>query len=108
MSGERKQRTLLPAAELLNLLLLVHNLGVERHADADARVVLDARRLLIRLIGAAALGLAAVGLALDDQPAVARGHELLKDSGKLLGHLLERALNGFVLGLVEMLNQLLD
>ena len=89
-------------------MLLIHNLGVEGHTDADAGVVIHAGGLIVRLLGGAALVLAPVGLALDDQPAVARGHELLKDSGKLLGHLLERALNGFVLGLVEMLNQLLD
>lgn len=39
---------------------------------------------------------------------MAGGHELLEDGGELARHLLERALDGFVLGVVEMLDELLD
>lgn len=111
--GERAQR-LLPARELLNALLLVV-LGVEGHGDADARVVLDARRL------AAVLGrrLVAVGIvvraarvavraALDDEPAGAGGHELDEDFFEEFGDLFEGAGDGFVFALVEHFDELLD
>ena len=104
----KKKLTLLPAAELLNLLLLIHHLGVEGHTDADASVIIHAGRLIVRLLGGAALGLAPVGLALNDQSTVPSGDELLKDGGKFLGDLLERAFYGFVLGLVQMLDQLFN
>lgn len=91
--------------QLLNTLLLVLGLGVEGHADADARVVLDgAALLLVRVLGVHA----AVGAALDDEAAVAGGHELLEDGGELLGDLLEGAFDGLVLALVQMRHELLD
>jgi hypothetical protein len=39
---------------------------------------------------------------------VACGNELLENGGKLLGDLLERALNGLVLALVKMCDEFLD
>jgi len=39
---------------------------------------------------------------------VAGWYELRKDGRELLGHLLERPLDGLILGLIEMLDQLLD
>lgn len=107
--SERRELTLLTAAQLLDPLLLVERLGVERHADADARVVLDgpALRLVLGLVGRVGL-LPPVGAALDHEPAVARGHELLEDVGELARHLLERALDGLVLALVQVVDELRD
>ena len=105
-------RTLLPTAKLLDLLLLVHDLGVERDRDADARVALHAggRLLAVRLVRVVArvLFAATVRLALDDQPPVAGRDELLEDSRELARDLLERALDCLVLFLVEMLDEGLD
>jgi len=108
-------RTLLPAAELLDLLLLVHHLGVERHRDSDARVALHARGRflavrLVRVVVAAVLFIprAAVRLALDHEPPVACGNQLLKDCRELARDLLECALDRLVLLLVQVLDQGLD
>jgi len=60
----------LTAAELLNLLLLVHPFRVERDADAYACVVLYAPTLLLVVLLLAAW----VALALNHQPAVASGN----------------------------------
>lgn len=100
------QLTLLSTAELLDLLLLVRDLGVERNANANTRVVLHTGRLLVRLDRA--VFVTSVRLALDDQTAVTGWHELFENSCKLLGHLLKSPLYRFVLGLVQMLNQLLN
>lgn len=105
--GGRAELTLLTTAELLDLLLLVHDLGVERHTDPDAGVALHPRHgFRVRLVGGPVL--APVRLALDDEAPVARRHQLLKDGCELLRDLLERPLNRLVLLLVEMLDQGLD
>lgn len=46
--------------------------------------------------------------ALDDQPPAPRRHQLLEHLLKVLRHLLERALDGLVLALIEHLHELLD
>ena len=105
--GERAER-LLPARELLDALLLVV-LGVEGDGDADARVVLHARvspRLVVRL-GQRRLALR-VALALDDEPASTRRNQAREDAGEFLGHLFEGALDGLVLALVEVLDEVTD
>src|SRR5689334_15484262 len=97
-------RTLLPTTELLNTLLLVV-LGVEADTDAYACVILDTLALLLALVGGAS---SAVALALDDEAALASGHELFEDVGEFARDLLEGALDGLVLALIEHLNKLLD
>jgi hypothetical protein len=96
----------LAAAELLDLLLFIKDLGVERDADTDTRVVLHASGLL--LIRVELTILTTVGFALNDKAAVTGRDQLLEDGGELLGDLLERALNGLILGLIEMIDELLD
>ena len=84
--------------ELLNLLLLVHALGVERNADADARVILHTPALLLIVLFLAAR----IALPLNHQPAVASGDEPLKDGSKLFGDLFKGALDRLVLDTIEM------
>lgn len=45
---------------------------------------------------------------LHDEHSMALGDELLEDLGEVLGHLLERQLDGFVLALVQMVHQVAD
>jgi len=94
----------LTPAELLDLLLLVHSLGVERHADADAGVVLHTAALLLVVL----LLAARIAPALDYEPAVAGGDQALEDGGELLGDLLESALDRLVLDPIEVRDQLLN
>jgi hypothetical protein len=104
-TGEVKL-TLLPTTELLNLLLLVHNLRVERHRDADSCVAFNtARPFIIRVITTLATP---VGLALDNKPTVACRYQLLKDGRELARHLLEGTLDSLVLLLVQVLDERLD
>ena len=63
--------------------------------------------VLVRRVVGGAAGVA-VALALDDEPAFPGGHEAREDGGEFLGDLLEGALDGLVLALVEHLDQLLD
>eukprot|EP00053_Salpingoeca_punica_P019011 m.189584 g.189584 ORF g.189584 m.189584 type:complete len:1017 (-) comp17550_c0_seq2:745-3795(-) len=99
-------KRLLAAAELLQHVCLVALAG-ERHPDADACVLLDAalvggiwllglRRLLVVLA------------ALHHQRGLAMRHKLVEDLGKVLGHLLESALNCLVLLVVQHGDELLD
>ena len=46
--------------------------------------------------------------ALHDQHSMADGTELLEDLGEILGHLLERQLNTFVLAMIQMIDQVFD
>ena len=46
--------------------------------------------------------------ALHDQHSVPDGTELLEDLGEILGHLLERQLNTFVLAMIQMIDQVFD
>jgi hypothetical protein len=96
--GDRREGlTLLATAELLNLLLLVQSLGVERNTDANTSVVLHtAARLLVRILGI----LTAVRPPLDDKTAVAGWDETLEDVGKLARDLLEGPLDLLVLDLI--------
>jgi hypothetical protein len=82
-------------------------LAVKAHADPNPGVILHTlpRLLLAILLLRAHL---AVRLALDHQAALARGHQPLEDRRKLPGHLLEGALDGLVLALVEVVDELLD
>jgi hypothetical protein len=89
-------------------LLLIHDLGVEGHADAHARVTLHTRRLLVRVVGIAVGLLRPVSLALDYEPSMAGRNKLLENGGELPRDLLECALDRLILLLVEMLNQRLD
>lgn len=45
---------------------------------------------------------------MDDQTSMTGGHKALEDGGKLLGYLLERALDLLVLDMVEMGDELFD
>lgn len=103
------RHTLLATTELLNSLLFVQRLRVERHADSHTGVILHRSFLLlvVRLLGRVRL-LPLVAAALDDQPAVAGRHEPLEDVGELARYLLEGPLDGFVFALVQMRDQFLD
>ena len=46
--------------------------------------------------------------ALHDQHGVPDGTELLEDLGEILGHLLERQLNAFVLAMIQVIDQVFD
>jgi hypothetical protein len=97
--------TLLTTTELLDFLLLVQRLGVERHTNSDTGVVLHtSARLVVRVLRV----LAPVGPSLDNQAAVSGRHKALEDVGELLGHLLEGALDLLVLDLVQMGYELFD
>jgi hypothetical protein len=101
----RKRHTLLTSTQLLNPLLLIKLLGVERNTNPHPRVVLHGSMLVsVRLFRF----LPSVRPALNHQTSMAGGHELLENGGKLLGHLLEGALDGLVLALIEVGDKLLD
>lgn len=100
-----RRLTLLPTTELLDLLLLVQSLGVERDADADTSVILHtAARFLVRMLRI----LTAVRPSLNDKTTVTGRDKTLKDVGKLPRYLLERPLDLLILDLVQMRNQLFD
>ena len=103
----------LASGELANLLLLVV-LGVEGDGDADAGVLGD----FVALVGLCFLfavvfvrGSAshiAVGFAVDDEPALANGYELLEYLIKGLCHLFECTGDGFIFTLIEHVNQVFN
>lgn len=101
MTHCRVRLTLLPTAELLDLLLLIH-LRVERHFDANSRVVLDTTSILfIRVFG---FSPTLIGFSLDDQAAASSRNEPLKNLRKFFRDLLEGPLDSLVLALVKMRN----
>lgn len=102
----RDIRTLLSTTELLHLLLLVILLGVEGDGDAHTVVVLHRAPALLFIIDR--VGATAIVPPLDDESALARGDQSLKDPGKLLGDLFECALNGLILDTVEMGHKFLN
>jgi hypothetical protein len=83
-------------------------LAVEADADPNARVVLHALARLVVAVLILRGARLAVRLALDDEPALARGHEPLEHGRELTRDLLEGALDGLVLALVEVVDELLD
>jgi hypothetical protein len=104
---------LLAARELGDALLLVV-LGVEGHGDGDAGVFDDFAAFLglclffvfavaVVVVGAATC--IGVGAAVDDEAALADGHELLEDFTKGDSDLAEGTCDGFVLALVEVVDQ---
>lgn len=102
---EYEALTLLSTTELLDSLLLIQVLRVERHADTDTDVVLDATAsFFVRLVGV----LATVGSSLDDESTVTSRYELPENGGKFLGHLLEGSLNSFILSSIQMLHELFN
>lgn len=97
--------TLLTTTELLDLLLFIKMLGVERHANANTDIILNTTScFFVRLFGI----LAAICFSLDDQTAMASRHELAEDGGKLFGHLFESTLNGLILSPVKVLHKLFN
>jgi len=104
---EINKHTLLPAAELLDPLLIIM-FAIETDADPHPRVILHALPLRL-LLGILLLpGDLPVRLPLDHEPSPPRGHQLLEHARKLPRDLLERALDGLVLALIEHGDQLLD
>lgn len=115
---------LLSSRELLDLKAFVL-LRVERDANRNASVVLDAVRSLSILVDVHLVVLVKVKISddelaksrekthgdlalLHDEPSPSSRHELPKDLRKVLGDLLERALDRLVLALVEVLDELVD
>ena len=100
----------LTAAELFHH----HRLALpERNLDLDAAVLLGEsprRGVLLRLLGVGVLRAGALAglLALHDQLTLAPGHELGEHLAEVQGHLLERALDGLILLLVQVRHQLAD
>ena len=102
---EYEALTLLSTTELLDSLLLIQVLRVERHADTDTNVVLyAAASFFVRLVGV----LTTVGSSLDDESTVTSRYELAENGGKFLGHLLEGSLNSFILSSIQMLHELFN
>ena len=103
-----RKLTLLPATELLNALLIIV-LTVEADTDTHAGIILHST-LVDRLFifGLVITGLSLVGLALNDQSATTCRDEFLEDLGECFADLFERTLNGFVLSLIENLDEILD
>lgn len=100
-----RELTLLAATELLDSLLLVEVLRVERHTDTNTSVVFNCTSSLsVRFLWL----LTSVGSALNHQAAVTGRNQFTEDGGKFLGDLLESTLNGFVLAAIEMLDEFFD
>lgn len=98
---------LLSARKLLDALLLVM-LGVERDGNAHAREVLHAGAVCAwGFIFRVVIG-ATVGALLDDEPALACRHKLDEDVLEVLRHLLEGAVDGLVLALIEHFDERFD
>lgn len=101
----QRAQTLLTTTELLDSLLLVQVLRVERDADAHTNVIFNtASSLLVGLVTVSST----ICAALDNETAVTGRYKLSKDGGKLLGYLLEGTLNGFILSAIEMFNELFN
>ena len=89
--------TLLSTTQLLYFLLIIV-LAVERNADANASITLNALSVLrLRII---LRTIALISLALDDETTTTSWYETFKDLCEFLGNLLECSLDGFVFALI--------
>ena len=94
MSVNAREPTFLTTGQLLDALLLVEFLGVERDTDTDSDVVVNLAGglLVVRLLGV----VAGISPALDDEATVGGWDKLLENGGELLRDLLECSLDSFV------------